>query len=738
MIIFKPMCTVKTFVGIMSLLLCSLNLFASVRENVLETLPPLNMAQINKAKRDGAGFSPDNRILLHGKSKSKKFTVPDGVIEIADMAFVYSSHISHVVIPDSVSKIGNRAFFNGVNKLEITPGNKSFMLDKQGALIDLKKKRLIFVPPDLKAVYVVPEEVREIAPFIFTFNNLKGIVINKNIRDLSSRNLVRVPNVKISKENPKFKIDPQGAVIDIENKKLIIMPDQKKDNMILPIKEYVTPADIKSIGNYAFSENRSVRRVKLTDNIIEIGEGAFDNSMLRYIELSRNLKILRRNALRTQSCTCCGLNSLKLPGRIEIIEESALSGINKVILEADNDFFEMDSNGVLIDRKHKKILYMTQNIYGDYQVPEGIVRIGAFSGRHLQVRSIVFPKSLKEIGEGAFFFCPNLQTVSIPGTVKKIEKSAFNFCGRLLTVKLSEGLKEIGPTAFSGCRFLKSISIPDSVVSVGDRAFEFCVSLETIRVPKHFSDSDVRKWGIPAKCKILRTRSIADPYVKQPVQKQNSTKAKLKRLPSEKALLDGNLPFGENFTYILGERDDKELGCSIPFSIAGFNAVKVPRKRSGEYEMCFKKGPYHACIHVYDANNRTFVNEITRHYQQDVRKLKMLLSLGADGAGISKTTYPVSSKYIRNGTYSYYSHYSDITDKSGRRNISHALVVLFSKRSKMIKLTVFGVAEKKEAFQQFAYLAKVLERKVLALDAPANNIPVRSRAMINRNNRASW
>ena len=128
MIIFKPMCTVKTFVGIMSLLLCSLNLFAGVRENVLETLPPLNMAQINKAKRDGAGFSPDNRILLHGKSKSKKFTVPDGVIEIADMAFVYSSHISHVVIPDSVSKIGNRAFFNGVNKLEITPGNKSFML----------------------------------------------------------------------------------------------------------------------------------------------------------------------------------------------------------------------------------------------------------------------------------------------------------------------------------------------------------------------------------------------------------------------------------------------------------------------------------------------------------------------------------------------------------------------------------------------------------------------------------
>ena len=53
-------------------------------------------------------------------------------------------------------------------------------------------------------------------------------------------------------------------------------------------------------------------------------------------------------------------------------------------------------------------------------------------------RTVVIPKKVTEIGEGAFFECNNLKKIEIPEKVTKIGKNAFASCRSLTEIKVSE------------------------------------------------------------------------------------------------------------------------------------------------------------------------------------------------------------------------------------------------------------------------------------------------------------
>ncbi len=65
--------------------------------------------------------------------------------------------------------------------------------------------------------------------------------------------------------------------------------------------------------------------------------------------------------------------------------------------------------------------------------------------------TIVFPKGLKIIGEGAFSDCAYLKEITLPDSIERIEKDAFRNCERLEKIILPDKPIEIDPTAFFGC-----------------------------------------------------------------------------------------------------------------------------------------------------------------------------------------------------------------------------------------------------------------------------------------------
>lgn len=101
---------------------------------------------------------------------------------------------------------------------------------------------------------------------------------------------------------------------------------------------------------------------------------------------------------------------------------------------------------------------------------------------------VEIPKSVKAIGEKAFWSCKNISIVKMPNSVKSIGKSAFESCTGLTKIEFSNKLETIDETAFFGCSSLNKVNLPNSLKNIGFSAFTNCRELNGIYIPKNVEE----------------------------------------------------------------------------------------------------------------------------------------------------------------------------------------------------------------------------------------------------------
>ena len=103
---------------------------------------------------------------------------------------------------------------------------------------------------------------------------------------------------------------------------------------------------------------------------------------------------------------------------------------------------------------------------------------GIFSAENSKLLiSIILPKTLKKIGDDAFYNCSGLKgNLEIPSSVISIGRAAFYNCSGLRgELKIPSGVTSIGEAAFYGCSgFTGELNLPSSVTSIGRLAFYYC------------------------------------------------------------------------------------------------------------------------------------------------------------------------------------------------------------------------------------------------------------------------
>ena len=198
-------------------------------EGKLECLSPTFIYE------DDVLFNKDkSEIVSFRNQKIESYIIPDSVTKIGDYAFFRCSSLSDIVIPDSVTDIGKCAF-----------ESCSYL-----------------------SSVVIPDSVTDIGDYAFAgCNSLSNIVIPDSVTDIG-----------------------KGAFSDCSSLSDIVIPDSVTDigecafSDCSSLSDIVIPNSVTDIGDFAFSYCSSLNNIVIPNSVTNIGKGAFSGCIsLTYI-----------------------------------------------------------------------------------------------------------------------------------------------------------------------------------------------------------------------------------------------------------------------------------------------------------------------------------------------------------------------------------------------------------------------------------------------------------------------
>ena len=113
------------------------------------------------------------------------------------------------------------------------------------------------------------------------------------------------------------------------------------------------------------------------------------------------------------------------------------------------------------------------------------------------VKKIVLPDSVTEIGYDAFYDFTSLKDISLPNSITNISNYAFADCSSLESVIIPDSVTSIDWYAFMNCISLESVIIPDSVTSIDEFAFWGCENLTIVCNKGSYAEEFAAEKGIP-------------------------------------------------------------------------------------------------------------------------------------------------------------------------------------------------------------------------------------------------
>ena len=118
----------------------------------------------------------------------------------------------------------------------------------------------------------------------------------------------------------------------------------------------------------------------------------------------------------------------------------------------------------------------------------------------IDLESVTIPQSVTSIGNDAFGQCHDLQSLTIKDAATSIGHRAFLGCTSLETISLGENIKTIGYHAFNSCTSinLTNVTIPENVTTIRPGTFDYCTHLEYIMLPAGLTSFQDSLKGCPA------------------------------------------------------------------------------------------------------------------------------------------------------------------------------------------------------------------------------------------------
>lgn len=204
---------------------------------------------------------------------------------------------------------------------------------------------------------------------------------------------------------------------------------------------------ILSIGRYAFSGCKNLKKISIPVSVEIIGLAAFSGSGIESIHLPANLKTISTAAFSG----CTNLKSVEFPAGLTKIENMAFEKSGLIRTELPDTVTTMGS-GVFSECPNLEFVKLPRNLE--------VIEMSMFK-KCAKLQSVVFPENVKVIGRWAFMWCDELQNFTLPESVETIGLQAFIDCESLTEVTIPANVTIIEQNSFSGCGKLRAIYVAE-------------------------------------------------------------------------------------------------------------------------------------------------------------------------------------------------------------------------------------------------------------------------------------
>lgn len=268
------------------------------------------------------------------------------------------------------------------------------------------------------------------------------------------------------------------------------------------LKSISIPASVETIGTMAFANNADSRELKIKIREMgELSEVDFTNTYsLTDVKFAKGskLKVIDQWAFQNQP----KLTSVTLPDSLEKIGFGAFlccSSFEEI--NVPKNVNEIGAHAFDCCSADQKTAILTK------------ITVDKANTSFKSVDGVVYSKDGKTV-----VAYPNIRTgdkYEIPADVTKIAEGAFADCFNLTSVTVPEGITELPETAFYYATALKSITLPSTLKTIGDRAFEG-TALTSLYIPESVTAIDAHAFDSTALKTITgKAGSYAETFAKE-------------------------------------------------------------------------------------------------------------------------------------------------------------------------------------------------------------------------------
>ena len=417
--------------------------------------------------------------------------IPNTVTHIGENAFFGNNKLTNITIPNSVTHIGAQAFYQ--NQLTSVTLPKSLVYIGGGAF-NINKLTKVTIPNSVTHIgnraffsnqitkVTIPKSVTHIGYQAFYKNRLTSITLPANVDIHYDSFYLSLYDkyVKNGKKKSSFAIslstvdDFKIAVLD-DSVFEIIEYNGKVENVIIP--EKINGASVIAIGYQAFI-NGHLTNITIPNSVIHIGEMAFFSNNLTSVTIPDAVTFIGDEAFHYNQLTSVTiLDSVTHIGD-EAFRYNQLTSVtlpDNVDIDASSFYVSLYDKYVKNGKK-KSTFAISLSTVDNFEIAildDSILEITGYNDKI--VEDIIIPERIHGlpvvfIGYRAFSYFERLASVTIPNSVTYIGTRAF-FYNRLTSITIPNSVTHIGDQAFFYNR-LTSVTIPSSVTHIGDRVFD--------------------------------------------------------------------------------------------------------------------------------------------------------------------------------------------------------------------------------------------------------------------------